>query len=199
MEGATRDPMIRATAALTATALAVLLVASRSAPAAADLATQNPSKVEAAYVRNFARYVTWPDGSFREPRAPWQVCVLGRDRFGDVLEQTLQGRTEQDRTFEVRRGPSGEGLHGCQIVFVGYDDAPRRRAALADLKGRPVLTVGDAEGFLEEGGIIQFVVRDTVQMSINLDPARAGALKIQTKMLEVSVAVVENGVSRVLR
>jgi hypothetical protein len=194
-----RDLMTRATAALAAAALAALLAAGLTAAAAADPAPQTPSQVEAAYLRNFARYVTWPDGAFREPHAPWQIGVLGRDRFGDVLEQTLRGRSEQDRLFEVRRAHSVEALRDCQIVFVGYDDAPRRRAALAELRGRPVLTVGDADGFLEEGGIVQFVVRDTVQMSINLDPARAGALKIQTKMLEVSVAVVENGVSRVQR
>lgn len=160
---------------------------------------QSPSKVEAAYVRNFARYVTWPEGAFREPRSSWRIGVLGRDRLGDVLEQTLQGRTEQDRPFEVRRAQTLDALRGCHIVFVGFDDAARRRAALAELKGKPVLTVGDADEFLDEGGIIQFVVGDTVQMSINLDQARASALRIQTKMLEVSRAVREKGVVRVLR
>lgn len=185
--------------AFTASALALALPAAVPAPTAADLVAHDPSQVEAAYLRNFARYVVWPEGTFADARAPWRIGVLGRDPFGDVLAQMLQGRTERDRAFEIRRAQSVEALRGCQIVFVGYRDAGSRRAALAELHGKPVLTVGDAEGFLEEGGIIQLAVRDTVQMSINLDRARVGALTIQTKMLEVSRAVVENGVMRVRR
>jgi hypothetical protein len=198
---ATRAASGRALAAwaFTAGALAVALSAAVRVPAAAELVAQDPTKVEAAYLRNFARYVIWPEGAFVDPKAPWRIGVLGRDPFGDVLAQTLQGRTEQDRTFEIRRGQSVEALRGCHIVFVGFRDAGSRRAALAELKGKPVLTVGDADGFLEEGGIIQFAVRDTVEMSINLDQARVGALKIQTKMLEVSRAVVEHGVTRMRR
>jgi hypothetical protein len=54
--------------------------------------------------------------------------------------------------------------------------------------------VGDAPDFLQEGGIIQFQIEDRVEMSINLDQARSASLAIQTKMLEVSRNVVENGV-----
>jgi hypothetical protein len=185
--------------AIAAGALALVLVAAPGAPAAADAPAQDPDRVEAAFLRNFARYVTWPDASFHDPAAPWQIGVLGRDAFVDVLERTLQGRTEQDRRFEVRRAQSVEALRGCHIVFVGYRDAARRRAALAELKGRPVLTVSDADGFLEDGGVIQLVVRDTVQLSVNLDQARLGGLRVQTKVLEVARAVVEGGATRVLR
>jgi hypothetical protein len=79
---------------------------------------------------------------------------------------------------------------------VAYQDAARRRAALNGLKNRPVLTVGRAPGFLREGGIIRFQVSDYVEMSVNLDQARSASLKIQTKMLEVTHEVVENGVVR---
>jgi hypothetical protein len=87
----------------------------------------------------------------------------------------------------------------CQIVFVGYDDPGRRQRALRALHGKPVLTVGDAPEFLREGGVIQLVVRDTVQMSVSLDQARAGSLQIQTKILEVSREVLENGIVKVMR
>ena len=46
---------------------------------------------------------------------------------------------------------------------------------------------------MQEGGIIRFQVGDRVEMSINLDQARAVSLLIQTKMLEVSIEVLENG------
>ncbi len=164
-----------------------------------ESAAERPSKVMAAFLRNFAHYVTWPDTAFSAARAPWHVCVLGRDPFGDVLDKTLQGRTEQGRPFEVLRAESLDELPACQIVYVSYEAQDRRRAALAALKRQPVLTVGDAPDFLMEGGIIQFNVGDRVSMSINLDQARSASLVIQTKMLEVSYRVLEDGILRTLR
>lgn len=180
--------------------LAALLLAALVGPGAAqDAAGVSPDKVEAAYLRNFARYVTWPASAFSDERAPWRICILGSDRFEDVLEKTLQGRSEQGRPFEIFRARSVEQLPPCQIVFVGHDSAARRRAALDELRRRPVLTVGDAPEFLQEGGIIRFQVAQHVEMSINLDQARAISLTIPAKMLEIAHDVVENGTLRRLR
>jgi hypothetical protein len=161
-----------------------------------EFAQANPSMVEAAFLRNFARYVTWPANAFTADRSPWSICILGSDPFGGVLEKTFHGRTEQGRTFEIFRAEVLDELPPCQIIFVAYKDAAKRRAALAGLKNRPVLTVGDAPGFLREGGIIRFQVSDRVEMGVNLDQARSVSLKIQTKMLEVTHEVVENGTLR---
>lgn len=163
------------------------------AVAGQEFGKANPRNVEAAFLRNFARYVTWPAQTFDGEHSPWLVCILGEDPFGETLERTFQGRTEQGRPFEIYRAGSLAKLPTCQIVFVAYRDAARRRAALAKLKNRPVLTVGDAPEFLHEGGIIRFLVSEHVEMSVNLDQARSASLQIQTKMLEVSFEIVENG------
>ena len=161
--------------------------------ASQELVTANPNKVKAAFLRNFTHYVTWPVDAFTGDHSSWKICVLGNDPFGDILDKTLMGRTEQGRPFEIHRAENLDELPRCQIVYVAYQDAAKRRAALADLKKSPILTVGDASDFLREGGIIQFQVGDRVEMSINLDQSRFASLSIPTKMLEVSRNVVENG------
>jgi hypothetical protein len=162
-------------------------------------AMENPNTVKAAFLRNFAHYVSWPNTAFSDSSSPWHIGILGQDPFGKILETTFQGRTEQGRPFEIFRADSLDELPPCQIVFVAYPDAGKRRAALEVLKDRPVLTVGDAPEFLREGGVIQFQVSDRIRMSINLDQARAVALTIQTKMLEVSTDILENGIVRRVR
>ena len=163
------------------------------------LVTQNPYKVEAAFLRNFAHYVSWPYNAFSNSDSAWCIGILGPDPFGDILETTLAGRSEQGRSFKVYRASKPNDLPQCQIVFVSYSESAKRRAVLAELKNKPVLTVGDAPGFLQEGGIIHFRIEDRVKMGINLDQARAVSLTIQTKMLEVSSEILENGVVRRLR
>jgi hypothetical protein len=158
-----------------------------------ELATASHNKVKAAFLRNFTRYVSWPAEVFADDHSPWRICILGNDPFGDILDKTFLGRSEHGRTFQIFRAENLSELPRCQIVYIAYEDADRRRAVLAELKKSPVLTVSDAPEFLEEGGIIQFHITDRVEMSINLDQARAASLVIQTKMLEVSRDVLENG------
>ncbi len=163
--------------------------------AAREFATANPYKVEAAFLRHFAHYVTWPSGVFGDVNSPWRIGVLGQDPFGDLLENTFRGRTEQGRSFAVYRADTLDQLPACQIVFVAYDDPVRCRAALNQLRDQPVLTVGEGPDFLQDGGIIRFQVRDQVNMSINLDQARRVSLAIQTKMLEVASEVIVDGIA----
>jgi hypothetical protein len=163
---------------------------------AQEQARANPSKVEAAFLRNFAHYITWPEQAFADDQSPWRVCVLGSDPFGEVLDDTFRGRTEQGRPFEIVRSDTTPDLALCHIVFVAHRGSANRRAALAELRNRPVLTVGDAPEFLQEGGMIRFQVSDHVEFGVNLDRTRSAALKIQTRMLEVAQEVVENGVAR---
>lgn len=164
--------------------------------AAQDSVVAQRAAVEAAFLRNFARYIVWPGSAFANERTPWTICVIAADHFDDTLEKTFSGRTEQGRRFEILRAPSPEQLHGCQIVFVGTANAARRRAVLTELRRLPVLTVGEAPEFLDEGGIVRLQAGERIEMGINLDQARAASLTIPSKILEVAREVVENGAVR---
>jgi hypothetical protein len=179
--------------------LVVLLLSLPVIGASQELVTQNPYKVEAAFLRNFAHYVTWPPQAFSEDSNSWHICVLGPDPFGEVLEATLEGRIERGMPFAVFRAERLEDLPFCQILFIAFKDARRRRAALRALKEKPVLTVGEANDFLNEGGVIRFKVGRRVSMGINLDQSRRVLVGIQTKMLEVSHVILENGELRRMR
>jgi hypothetical protein len=164
--------------------------------AAQPLATGNPYKVMAGFLRNFAHYITWPVATLANTDASWRICVLGTDPYGDILDETFKGRTEQGRPFEIVRADGPSQAATCQIVFVGLPSGASRRAALAELASLPILTVGDAPNFLEDGGMIRFQVSDHVAFGVNLDRTRQASLKVQTKMLEVAQEVLENGTVR---
>lgn len=176
--------------------VARILLAAALLPAAAatePLAAVSPARVEAAFLRNFAHYVSWPTSAFADERAPWRVCIVGDDPFGDVLDETLRNREEQGRAFLVIRGESPAGVRSCHLVYIASRSAEFRRKVLAETVNRPVLTVGDTESFLDEGGIIRFQVSDRVSFAVDLDHAGAASLKVPAKMLEVAQEVIESG------
>jgi hypothetical protein len=82
---------------------------------------------------------------------------------------------------------------------VAIANGAQRRATLRRLKDKAVLTVGNADDFLADGGVIRLVPGERMEMSVNLDQARSASLGIPTKLLEVSQYVVENGTLRKLR
>ena len=164
-----------------------------------EMIAANPDRIKAAFLRNFASYVVWPEAAFPDAGSSWHICILGPDPFGNLLDETLEGRIEQGRPFEIFRNTRLDASPSCQILYVAFDQPVQRRAVLAALQHRPVLTVGDADDFLLEGGMIRLQVGERVEMSINLDQAKAASLRIQTKMLEVSRQVLENGILRTRR
>src|SRR5512136_1000729 len=97
-----------------------LMMVAASFVSGQEFATENPNKVKAAFLRNFAHYVNWPGSVFSEGGTPWRICVLGHDPFGEVLDATFKGRTEQGRGFEIFRADAMEELPLCQIVFVAH-------------------------------------------------------------------------------
>ena len=53
-------------------------------------------KVKAAYLLNFIRYTEWPVGTLHNNN-PIIICILGKDPFGNLLEQAFSGKDISER------------------------------------------------------------------------------------------------------
>jgi hypothetical protein len=166
------------------------LVLNTSRMAAAEV-VPTEYQVKAAYLFNFVKYVEWPTNAFQNPTAPFLIGVLGQDPFGTDLERTIAGRTINNRPIVVRRLADEADAKQCHILFISTPEKPRFEKILDSLRGSPILTVADADTFLELGGVIDFVTRDNkVRFRANLNSARASQLKISSRLLSVADAVV---------
>jgi len=140
-------------------------------------------EAKAAYLLNFSRYVSWPAGE----SGPLQVCVLGQDPFGDVLDRALQGRSSNGRPLQARRLQSVSEAQGCQLVYIGQQEDRRQPDWLGQLGGRPVLTVGESPRFIRDGGMINLLlIRNTVRFEVNLEAASRAGLSVSSRMLSVA-------------
>jgi hypothetical protein len=58
---------------------------------------------------------------------------------------------------------------------------------LDQLRGRPILTVSDADGFAEAGGMIGLFIEDSrVRFAINLGAAESAHLTISSRLLNLA-------------
>jgi hypothetical protein len=146
-----------------------------------------PSKeysVKAVFLFNFAQFVEWPSDAFASGQTPLIIGILGDDPFGAYLDQTVRGEKVNSHPLVVRRFHRVEDITTCHVLFISRSEMNRLEQILNGLKGRNVLTVGDANGFAVEGGVIQLVTENNkIRMRINLGAAKAADLTISSKLL----------------
>jgi hypothetical protein len=148
-------------------------------------------KVKAAYLLNFTRYVEWPSTAFPTADAPLVICVAGDDPFGSILDKIIDSRKSNGRSIEIRRYREfDERLLVCHEVFIGAAKKNDEADILKRFSGLPILTVGETDSFLKNGGGIRLlIVGDAVHFEINMAATLGGALKISSRMLPLAKAV----------
>jgi hypothetical protein len=166
-------------------ALALAAVVCSAAGASAQPPTEY--QVKAAFLFHFARLTDWPPEALGDER-PFVIAVVGRDPFGDVLDRTMAGQIAHGRPIQVRRCASPDELREMpQIVFVS---GPRAAVAqvLARFQETPVLTVSDAAGFAERGGIVGFRLTSekNVRFDVNLAAAETHGVRISSQVLKLA-------------
>jgi hypothetical protein len=145
--------------------------------------------VKAGFVYNFAKFTEWPAGTWAAGSGTVQLCLTGADPQGAV-SAAFDNKPLQGRNLSVRRNVRLDELRGCHILYVNDPDERRQAEALRTVRGLPVLTIGDNDGFSELGGMIGLVsVGDRIQFEVNTDVAHAAGLKISSQLLRLARTV----------
>lgn len=145
-------------------------------------------QVKAAFLFNFTKFVEWPPESFAKPDAPLVIGIFGDNPFGKDLENIISNKTINNRALETREFHSPTECTNCQMLFVSASEKKRFKEIIEKLHNMSVLTVSEADGFTEAGGMINFVREGTkFRFQINNDAAKQAKLKISSRMLGLAM------------
>jgi hypothetical protein len=144
-------------------------------------------QVKAAYLYNFAKFVEWPPDSFASVPPNFQICIIGADPFGEELRNLTRDKAVNGHTFQVRAVVDAQQAKSCQILFIASSEQKQSKRILTALTGTSVLTVGESDGFAEQGGMINFFLQDgRVRFEVNPKAAEQARLKVSSKLLSVA-------------
>ncbi|MBV8635608.1 MAG: YfiR family protein [Burkholderiaceae bacterium] len=144
--------------------------------------------IKAAYLYKFGNYVDWPKQVFANAASPLNLCVVGDDPFGPLLDKAVEGQQVDGRSVALRRLKTIGRDSGCHILYLGIAEPQRAGQALDAVRGEPILVVSDARSGAP--GMIQFVLKDNrVRFNIDDDMAHGSGLTISSKLLALAVAV----------
>jgi hypothetical protein len=145
-------------------------------------------QLKAAFLFHFAQLVEWPADAFDGSGSPFALCTLEDDAFYDELENTLQGKQVGSRIIRIRHVHLSQAAHSCNMLFISKSES--KSLQLAAVRNLPVLTVGEANDFLNSGGMIRFrFEQDKIRFDINREAADSSHLKISSRLLLLATSV----------
>jgi hypothetical protein len=149
--------------------------------------TAEEYQVKAAFLFHFAQLIEWPASAGDQSV---NLCVFDDEPHRKELRTTLDGKPIGTRSFHVRVLGQTQDIQGCNILFLSRDEVRRQTATLRSLHGAPVLTVGETDNFLSDGGMIRFHLEgDKIRFDINVSAADSANLKISSRLLLLATAV----------
>lgn len=145
---------------------------------------------KAAFVLKLVNFVQWPDDASQH--GDLVVGFIGADETSDSLQRLASGKSVNGRKIVVRRLGHDGDLRSCHVIFVGASERKNIPAVLERLRGTSVLTVGEADGFGQHGGIVNLLLNEgRIRFEVNPHAAERAHLQISSRLLSLATIVAD--------
>jgi hypothetical protein len=181
---------------------------SRTAPAGKQSTAHHEYRVKAAFMYQFVNFIDgwkFQQGDNKDSNRPIGIGVVGNSPFQDAFEplkdkqvkgrevtiQYFKGLSEFDGEDEkTGHHPKLEKMKQCDLLFICSSEKHCIDKILDPVRYERVLTIADTPGFIESGGILNFIVeKNKVRFEINTAGAHRAKLEIRSKLLRLAKRV----------
>lgn len=167
--------------------LGAILSALLLSPAGILADTGTVDDIKAGFILNFTKYTSWPATALNG--RDLLICGISEQSLSGKLE-TLRGRRVLGRDIQVLVPTRSSDWTNCHVLFIAVEERHRLDTVLRVLAQAPVLTVSDAPGFAEDGGMIGLKPRaGRLRFEINQGAARQAGLVLSSQLLKLADAV----------
>ncbi|NTV12802.1 MAG: YfiR family protein [Desulfobulbaceae bacterium] len=196
-----RKSLTHRPARLLLTALLSLLsgtISASGAPKALPETIASKQQLASAYLYNFLLFVHWPQDKTGADQSAITICIVGDDALGQhfapVAGKAIKGSTRVLRVKNIRPPLQMTDLEDCAMLYVASPSPDYLSEILAQVKGRPILTVSDQPDFAAQGGMIALVEEGSkLRWRINQRVAGLVGLRFDAQLLRNAAEVVKTG------
>jgi hypothetical protein len=194
---------------ITAFILLVTGSASLTGPAVAESKASHEYCIKAAFMHQFVNFIDgwkFQQEDNQDDDRPILIGVIGDSPFEDAFEP-LQHKKAKGRNVTIRyfKGFSQlddrddktnphseiENIKQCDVLFICSSEEHYIDNILDPIRHERILTIADTPGFIERGGILNFIVeKNKVCFEINTAGAYRAKLKIRSKLLRLAKRIV---------
>lgn len=113
-------------------------------------------KIKAALIFQFLRNIDWSDSAFSLGDGAIVVTVVADSRLADLLAVYAKTKKVAGRDIQLQTVKEEGVIPPSQVVVIGTKEGSKLSEILSRVPAGPVLTIGEGEGFLKRGVIINF-------------------------------------------
>ncbi|MBE3028200.1 DUF4154 domain-containing protein [Janthinobacterium sp. BJB1] len=125
-------------------------------------------------------YVRWPMA-----RPEVRVCMVGAPRYGAAIVDTPGSSTGQ--RIRVKLQPAGLAASECDVVYMGSLPDGEREHLLAQIIGKPILSVAEPGTGCTVGTMFCLRLADAqIGFDVNLDAIARSGLRVHPNALQIA-------------
>jgi YfiR/HmsC-like len=163
----------------------------RAVQSRAEVGDLTEYEIKVGLLYQFAVYTQWPKDALPEGGSEFVLGIVGDDPFGNALD-FLRGKTVKSRKFVVKHFTNAQAMNGCHMLFICESEKENVPQILKALDKSCVLTISEVPEFIEQNGMINFVLKKTsrserVRFEINKTAAEQAGLKLHSGFLKAAV------------
>lgn len=156
-------------------------------------------RVKIAFIYNFLKFVDWPGDHSPKKTNTAKVCIAGDEGFSEYFKD-FQNSHKQNIVLDIESDVHGSNVASCNVLYVGKGQEENASSYLASARRHPVLSISEAGGFTDNGGVIEIVrvgqsvglfSKDKINLRINMRAAEEDGLVIDARLLQIAAEVIK--------
>lgn len=156
----------------------IVFVTAGDAPAQ----TSSYSELQAAYLFNFAKYVTWPNEG-----AVFIIGVYGDVENINFLENTLAGKRVRGKSIQLKSIQTIEEVSAVNMIYLTESETKSISAVLQASAGKSILIITERD-MIRRGAMISFVVEDDkLRFKLKQDAFERAGLTASEGLLKLAI------------
>lgn len=147
--------------------------------------------LKASFIYNFTKFIKWPEEVAKEIESDGlNLCVIGKDPFGNLLEQLGQKIRSKGEKISIQRFQLSQKATSCHILFISGSKKAQLTQLLDKIEGLPILLIGDTPQYAQRGVGINFYIEDNkTRFEINQRAVERRGIKISSQLLNLAKIV----------
>lgn len=142
--------------------------------------------LKAAHIYNLAKFIGWPQEVRPAEGRPFRIGIYGKDPSRGSIRSALAGKAADGAPIEVESFTEAAQAAGYLIVFIPAQEKDAEVGLFKALQGRPVLTLGEREGFVQAGGAINFYTENKkIRIECDSEALSKAGFTISSKLLRL--------------
>jgi hypothetical protein len=135
------------------------------------LAAENFDRYKVAFILNFVKYIENSSGDDT-------ICIINNPEIYDIMKSKPNVKSLDSVSADMK---------SCALIYISKKDSDKIPELISAISGKQIITVSDATGFANKGGIIElFEDAGKLRFALNMKKATSLKLKVNSKLVEIA-------------